>query len=135
MLESLVTYLADHPTDFRGAPSPGCDATCGSIYFSAYQSFLWNKSLGRLIEAKTRPEQRLAVDFKVATLPIHHDLDPDQAEELGSRTLPLPATRTPLPESGEVRVSLAVLGVVAERGAGVERPAGEAPQGCVLLQR
>ena len=110
---SLVTYLADHPTDFRGAFAR-VRRDLRSIYFSAYQSFLWNLALGRLIEAKTRPDQRVAVDFKVATLPIHHDLDPSQADELRRWTLPLPASRTPLAESGEARDI--VLAVVAERG-------------------
>jgi tRNA pseudouridine13 synthase len=110
---SLVTYLADHPTDFRGAFAR-LRRDLRSIYFSAYQSFLWNMALGRLIDAKTRPDQRVAVNFKVATLPIHHDLDPAQADELGRSTLPLPTTRTHLPESGEVRDLM--LGVVAERG-------------------
>ena len=40
--------------------------------------------LGRWIERTTRPEQRVAIDFKVATLPIHRGLDPDQAEALAA---------------------------------------------------
>ncbi|HWE37127.1 MAG TPA: tRNA pseudouridine(13) synthase TruD [Isosphaeraceae bacterium] len=92
---SLVTYLVDHPTDFRGAFAR-VRRELRSLYFSAYQSYLWNLLLGRLIERSTRPEQRVPIDFKVATLPLHRGLDPAQAAVLASWRLPLPASRTPL---------------------------------------
>jgi tRNA pseudouridine13 synthase len=109
---SLVTYLVDHPTDFRGAFAR-VRRELRSLYFSAFQSYLWNLMLGRLIERQTRPEQRVALDFKVATLPVHLALDPDQAALLASCRLPLPASRTALPAGplGELARE-----VVAERG-------------------
>ena len=110
---SLVTYLVDHPTDFRGAFAR-IRRELRSLYFSAYQSHLFNLCLARTIEELTRPDQRTAVAFKVAELPIHHGLDPDQATNLRAAKIPLPATRTVLPESGPVR-DLA-LGVVADEG-------------------
>lgn len=99
---SLVTYLADHPTDFRGAFAR-VRRDLRTLYFSAFQSYLWNLMLGRLIERTTRPEQRSPIDFKVATLPLHHGLDPDQAETLRSWRIPLPASRTPLESEGPRR--------------------------------
>jgi tRNA pseudouridine13 synthase len=105
---SLVTYLADHPTDFRGAFAR-LRRELRSLYFSAFQSHLWNLLLGRWIERETRPEQRVAIDFKVATLPIHRGLDPGQAAALADCRLPLPASRTPLPEGPLRDVALAVL--------------------------
>jgi tRNA pseudouridine13 synthase len=110
---SLVTYLVDHPTDFRGAFAR-VRRELRSLYFSAFQSHLWNLELARLIERTTRPEQRAIVDFKVANLPIHRGLDPDQAALLTAAQLPLPASRTPLPPEGPVRD--AVLEVVAGFG-------------------
>ncbi len=98
---SLVTYLVDHPTDFRGAFAR-VRRELRSLYFSAFQSHLWNLQLARLIERTTRPEQRSTVAFKVAELPIHRGLDPEQAALLTSARLPLPASRTPLPEPGAV---------------------------------
>ncbi|SIO67539.1 tRNA pseudouridine13 synthase [Singulisphaera sp. GP187] len=94
---SLVTYLVDHPTDFRGAFAR-LRRELRSLYFSAFQSHLWNLILGRWIERNTREDQRVPIDFKVATLPIHHGLDPVQAELLGLSRIPLPASRSPLPE-------------------------------------
>ena len=110
---SLVTYLVDHPTDFRGAFAR-VRRELRSIYFSAFQSHLWNLQLARLIERTTRPDQRATVEFKVANLPIHRGLDPDQAALLTAARLPLPASRTPLPEEGPVRD--AVLEVVSGFG-------------------
>ncbi len=98
---SLVTYLVDHPTDFRGAFAR-IRRELRSLYFSAYQSYLWNLLLGAVIEQNTRPDQRLPIDFKVATLPLHHGLDTVQAALLGRWDVPLPASRTPLPP-GPVR--------------------------------
>ena len=110
---SLVTYLVDHPADFRGAFAR-VRKELRSIYFSAYQSFLWNRILGRLIERETREDQRVAFDFKVATLPIHRNLDADQAERLKRCMVPLPASRTPLRDDGPERE--AALEVVAQEG-------------------
>ena len=110
---SLVTYLVDHPTDFRGAFAR-VRRDLRSLYFSAYQSHLWNLLLGRFIESKTRPDQRVPIRFKVATLPLHRSLDADQAESLAPTRLPLPASRTKLPEAGSIR-DLA-LGLMADQG-------------------
>ncbi len=110
---SLVTYLVDHPTDFRGAFAR-VRRELRSLYFSAYQSHLWNLTLGRLIERQTRPDQRAPIDFKVATLPIHRGLDTVQSAVFAASRLPLPASRTPLPEAGPERE--AALEVVAAEG-------------------
>ena len=109
---SLVTYLVDHPTDFRGAFAR-LRRELRSIYFSAYQSHLWNLILGRLIERTTRPEQRTTIDFKVATLPIQRSLDADQALLLSKARVPLPASRTVLDESP---ISAIAREVVTEEG-------------------
>jgi tRNA pseudouridine13 synthase len=110
---SLVTYLVDHPTDFRGAFAR-VRRELRSLYFSAYQSYLWNLTLGKMIERVTRPEQRVPIDFKVATLPIHRGLDTVQSAILNASRLPLPASRTPLPPEGPERE--AALEVVAAEG-------------------
>ena len=110
---SLVTYLVDHPTDFKGAFAR-VRRELRSLYFSAFQSHLWNLMLARLIGRETRFDQRVMLDFKVAPLPIHRRLDPDQASLLAMTRLPLPASRTQLPPEGPIR-DLA-LAVVAEMG-------------------
>ncbi len=93
---SIVTYLVDHPADFKGAFAR-LNRDLRSIWFSAFQSHLWNLLLGRAIEDLTRTDQRLLHAFKVARLPIYHDLDMDQVEKLTTLKLPLPSARTPCP--------------------------------------
>ncbi|WP_233579063.1 tRNA pseudouridine(13) synthase TruD [Tautonia sociabilis] len=109
---SIITYLDDHPTDFRGAFAR-LRRDLRSIYFSAYQSHLWNLILGRFIEHLTRPDQRIPYAFRTAELPIPVGLDPDQADRLASTRLPLPASRTPL---GSDEVSELARSVVSELG-------------------
>ena len=99
----------DHPTDFRGAFAR-VRRELRSLYFSAFQSHLWNLLLARLIERTTRPEQRILIDFKLAALPIHRGLDPEQAETLAGWRIPLPAARTPLPEGPARDLALEVVG-------------------------
>ncbi len=94
---SLVTYLVDHPTDFRGAFAR-VRRPLRSLYFSAFQSHLWNLMLARAIERATRPEQVVLIDFKVAALPIHRGLDASQAEALATLKIPLPSSRTSIPD-------------------------------------
>jgi tRNA pseudouridine13 synthase len=99
---SLVTYLADHPTDFKGAFAR-VRHELRSLYFSAYQSHLWNLLLASLIEQLTRADQRVLIAFKVATLPLVCGLEPGQAAELAGWQLPLPSARTKLPPDGMLR--------------------------------
>jgi tRNA pseudouridine13 synthase len=110
---SLVTYLVDHPTDFRGAFAR-TRRELRSLYFSAFQSHLWNLTLARLLERLTRPDQRVAINFRVASLPIHRGLDREQAAILEACRVPLPASRTKLPAQEPERT--AALEVVAEQG-------------------
>lgn len=105
---SLVTYLVDHPSDFKGAFAR-LKRELRSLYFSAYQSHLWNLLLARLIEDTTRPDQRVPIDFKVATLPLQRRLDPEQSQALALWKIPLPSSRTPLPEGPARALAQSVL--------------------------
>jgi tRNA pseudouridine13 synthase len=105
---SLVTYLADHPADFRGAFAR-LRRELRSLYFSAFQSHLWNQMLRRWIAETTRPEQRVQLAFKTGALPIQRHLDPSQASALAQCRIPLPTSRTPLPDGPLGAVALAVL--------------------------
>jgi tRNA pseudouridine13 synthase len=94
---SIVTYLVDHPMDSRGAFAR-LKRELRTLYFSAFQSHLWNLILSRLIERQTRPEQHVMLDLKVATLAFPRSLDADQKRLLESTSIPLPSARNPLPE-------------------------------------
>jgi tRNA pseudouridine13 synthase len=100
---SIVTYLVDHPTDYRGAFAR-MKRELRSLYFSAFQSHLWNLLLSRVIERQTRADQRVMLDLKAAVLAFPRALDQEQRSSLEAAALPLPSARTPRPESplGEV---------------------------------
>ena len=92
-----MTYLVDHPTDYRGAFAR-LKRELRSLYFSAFQSHLWNLMLSRWIERNTQPDQRTMVDLKVGMLAFPRDLEPRQRRSLEALPLPLPSARTPLPD-------------------------------------
>jgi tRNA pseudouridine13 synthase len=104
-----VTYLVDHPVDYRGAFAR-LRRDLRMLYFSAFQSHLWNLMLSRWIERITRPDQRVPVEFRLATMPIHHGLDPDQAESLATLRIALPSSRNPLPDGPLGETAVEVLG-------------------------
>jgi len=100
---SIVTYLVDHPTDYKGAFAR-LKRELRTLYFSAFQSHLWNLVLSGWIERNTRAEQCVKVDLKVGVLAFPIRLDPEQRAALGALPLPLPSARNPRPEGllGEV---------------------------------
>jgi tRNA pseudouridine13 synthase len=97
---SIVTYLVDHPGDFRGAFAR-LRKELRTLYVSAFQSHLWNMMLGSWIRRHAHPDQLIEHEFKTARLPIYRHLDPDQAREFAAASLPLPTARNPEPQ-GEV---------------------------------
>jgi tRNA pseudouridine13 synthase len=100
---SIVTYLVDHPTDFRGAFAR-LRRELRTLYFSAFQSHLWNRILGRWLEDGLRPEQWVPIPLKAGTFPFPRRLEPEQVQELIRTPLPLPSARSALPTGrlGEV---------------------------------
>jgi tRNA pseudouridine13 synthase len=94
---SIVTYLVDHPRDYRGAFAR-LKRELRTLYFSAFQSHLWNLILSGWISRHTRPEQCAMIEIKVGALAFPINLEPEQREILQATSLPLPSARCPLPE-------------------------------------
>jgi tRNA pseudouridine13 synthase len=90
---SLVTFLADHPDNFRGALERLRPELQG-LYVSAYQSHLWNRILTRWLVEQCRPEQLLWVRLRLGNVPMHRGLDAQQLRRLSDLKLPLPSART-----------------------------------------
>ncbi|OJW20263.1 MAG: tRNA pseudouridine(13) synthase TruD [Planctomycetales bacterium 71-10] len=105
---SIVTYLVDHPTDHAGAFAR-LKRDLRGLYFSAFQSWLWNLILAGWIERNTAPEQRVSVDLKVGSLPFPVGLDPDQRALIDGAAIPLPSSRTPLPDGPLDEIAAGVL--------------------------
>jgi tRNA pseudouridine13 synthase len=94
---SIVTYLVDHPTDFRGAFAR-LRRELRTLYFSAFQSHLWNRVLARWIEQSLPADQRVEVSLRMGPHPFPFRADPDLIAELGRLSIPLPSSRNRLPE-------------------------------------
>jgi tRNA pseudouridine13 synthase len=101
---SLVDYLVHHPTDFRGACARLRPDLRG-LYLSAYQSYLWNRLLGRWLERNLQPGQLLHVPLRLGPMPMQVGLDDSQREVLASLLLPLPTARLHL-DAADPRLAL-----------------------------
>ena len=128
---SLVTYLVDHPTDFRGAFAR-LRRELRSLYFSAFQSHLWNLLLGPPDRADHPP--RPADDRR---LQGRHPADPPRARPRpGRRPRRGPAPAARLADPAARRGPGPRLGPGRRRRLrpGLGGPPGQAPQGRLLLQ-
>jgi tRNA pseudouridine13 synthase len=106
---SIVTYLVDHPTDFRGAFAR-LRREFRTLYFSAFQSHLWNLILARWIERFTTPDQRVTLELKGGAFPFPGRFKPEQVEVLRESPIPLPSSRVPEPVGPLGEVTKEVLG-------------------------
>lgn len=91
---SIVTYLCDHPQNFRGAIAR-LRVDLRSIYVAAFQSALWNRLLADLLEA-TCPEHLTPVTFRMGALPFYRELTDVAVQQLRDYRLPLPSARLKL---------------------------------------
>jgi tRNA pseudouridine13 synthase len=85
---SLVDYLRVHPGDFRGAVARLRPELRG-LYLSAYQSYLWNRILGRWVERHATRHRLLYL--KLGPLPM--PLEVPDPEAYFALQLPLPTSR------------------------------------------
>jgi tRNA pseudouridine13 synthase len=88
---SIITYLVDHPTDFKRALAL-LRPDLRSIYMSAFQSFLWNRWLSAIIETRFESDKQTAMKSLCGTLwtPNAEATDFDWLKKL---ELPLPSAR------------------------------------------
>jgi tRNA pseudouridine13 synthase len=108
---SIVTYLVDHPADFRGAFAR-LRRDLRMLYFSAFQSHLWNLLLAGWLGACASPDELVPVELKLGTFPFARRMHPERVEELKRENLPLPSARTPPPQG---RLGVIIQEVLAGR--------------------
>lgn len=106
---SVVTYLVDHPHDFRGAFAR-VRQDLRSLYLSAFQSFLWNRILAELLRETCRPGQFDNVRIGVDDVPFYRSLSDEQRNDVSETTLPLPSARQRLEKGPLKALSDRVLG-------------------------
>ncbi len=69
-----------------------------TLYFSAFQSHLWNLFLAGWLERSTRPDQRVPIELKAGTFPFPRRPRPRSTETLiGSLDSDYTSSRNPLP--------------------------------------
>ena len=95
---SLVSYLAAHPTDFKGAVARLRPELQG-LYLSAYQSYLWNKMLAAWLTNTIGPANLTDVELKLGRVPAPVRVPDEHRPAWESLTLPLPSARVK-PDTG-----------------------------------
>ena len=106
-------------------------ARAPTLYFSAFQSHLWNLILARWIEHSTDPSQRVAVELKTGRYPFPRQLRQRASPGFPRNSHPVAVFPNGLPAEparnsdsrGAVRISVAVV-----------QPQGQASEGRVLFQ-
>lgn len=89
---SIVTYLCDHPTDFRRALAL-VRIDLRSIYVAAFQSQLWNQVLAEWWRSKLPDEKLLKVQGAGSELVFPEKLDAELATKASQMRIPLPSAR------------------------------------------
>lgn len=89
---SIVSYLAAHPADFKGAVARLRPELQG-LYLSAYQSYLWNKMLARWLTQTLGPADLTSVDLKLGEVPAPVRLPDEHRGAWEALALPLPSAR------------------------------------------
>lgn len=92
---SIVTYLVDHPTNFKRAIAL-LRPDLRSIYLSAFQSFLWNRWLSAIIEDRLDATQRSMLESDCGSLWVPAYQNTIEATDriwLENLELPLPSAR------------------------------------------
>jgi tRNA pseudouridine13 synthase len=89
---SLVTYLCDHPTNFKGAVARLRPELQG-LYLSAYQSELWNRVLAKWIAANFPPEQLGTIRQHRGDQPAPISVPEELADRWNQLVIPLPSPR------------------------------------------
>ncbi len=113
-----VDYLCAHPGDFRGALER-LRPELRSLYLSAWQSDLWNRTLALYLRRLARPDQLLPVRLRLGEVPFHDRLDAEPFRQLAAASLPLASARwKPGPDDPRGELVRAVL---AEEGIGLEQ--------------
>ncbi|MEN3010820.1 MAG: tRNA pseudouridine(13) synthase TruD, partial [Candidatus Bipolaricaulaceae bacterium] len=112
-LRSVLTFLCDHPQDFKRAVNLITPRVL-SLWLSAYQSFLWNRAASRVLEELVGENQALVFlrfPWGAVVAPAY-PLDPELLAKLGATEIPLPSAKM----RTEGGLQSALSGVLMEEG-------------------
>jgi tRNA pseudouridine13 synthase len=93
---SVLTFLRDHPQDYRKALNL-IPYQLLSLYLSSYQSFLWNRIVGtflaELLDSHSPPIPWQAIRLCDVDLPVYRSLTPDVRARLAHKMVSMPHHR------------------------------------------
>lgn len=89
---SLVDYLLNHPTDFKGAVAR-LRPELGTLYLSAYQSYLWNKQLDRHLRLLLPATSLKEIELKTGRSAVPTTMSEAEVESWKGLALPLLSAR------------------------------------------
>jgi tRNA pseudouridine13 synthase len=93
---SLLTFLRDHPQDYRKALNL-IPRQLLSLYLSSYQSYLWNRIVGayltHLLSSHAPRTQWSTIELGGAELPVYRTLPPDLRARLAATAVAMPHHR------------------------------------------
>lgn len=89
---SIVTYLCDHPTDFRRAVAL-VRQDLRSLYLAAFQSHLWNRILAATLQERVGADRRFEIPLESGPATFFSELDDGERAALHELLLPLPSAR------------------------------------------
>ncbi len=109
-LRSLLTYLRDHPQNYRRALNL-IPQSLLSLFLSAYQSSLWNRIAGRYLERSFSPQTPSFSWLEIAgdRLPIYQDIPASLRQELSQINIVMPHHRAVYREPTLAAAAKAVL--------------------------
>jgi tRNA pseudouridine13 synthase len=92
---SILTFLCDHPTDFRRALNLAPRELL-SLWLDAYQSYLWNRIVGFFIENCPQIDRKTLdwIEMVDKRFPIYRDLPDELINDWRHQIIPLPHPRS-----------------------------------------
>ncbi len=96
-LRSVLTFLCDHPQDYKRAVNLITPRVL-SLWLSAYQSFLWNKMASHVLcdlASGRQALERLPFPWGEVVVPLY-PLDAEFREQALVVTIPLPSAKSPV---------------------------------------
>ncbi len=107
---SLLTFLRDHPEEFRKALNLITPRLL-PLLLSAYQSFLWNRMVSRYLQGRLAgsPDQVSFVEIAGEPLALYRGIRAELAEELQGLAMPLPHHRASYTNAEMEAIALRVL--------------------------
>lgn len=89
---SLVCYMQEHPTDFKGAVLRLRPELQG-LYLSAWQSHLWNRMVSRALETRIPADRLTTLSLKTANVVTPKSIPEEQKDFWEDAVLPLVSAR------------------------------------------